>query len=211
MSVPARRTYRAAEDRKAQILDCALAAFAESGFHATSIGDVCARAGIGRATLYQYFDDKRALLIALVERTSQKIVSAFTSRPSLEVPPGFKPTVEQAVQFTRARIAAVLRSAFDDPDTIRLVFRAGRGADGMVDSILQRIDRALLETLEAELSLTKKAGLIRDVDTHFVARFVLGGYEKVLLMYLDEDRPIDFDAIASEAAMLEMCGLFPRE
>ena len=71
MSVPkkrARRTYLPAAERRDQILDCALEAFAEGGYHATSIADVCSRAGIGRGTLYQYFADKRALLQALAER-----------------------------------------------------------------------------------------------------------------------------------------------
>ncbi|HMJ16272.1 MAG TPA: TetR/AcrR family transcriptional regulator [Polyangiaceae bacterium] len=212
MSVPVRRrTYKPADERKAQILDCALRAFAEGGYHATSIADVCARAGIGRATLYQYFEDKRALLVALTESIAERIVAAVRNREPLEIPQGFRPSREQAVSFTRERIVTVLRAAFGDPSTIRLVLRAGRGTDGMVDTILRRIDDVVLEVMEADLRAAQEAGVLRPIDARFVARFLLGGYEKVLLMYVDEDRPIDFDRIAGDAALLEMCGLFKQE
>jgi AcrR family transcriptional regulator len=206
-----RRTYKPADERRAQILDCALSAFAASGYHATSIADVCTRAGIGRATLYQYFEDKRDLLVALAERIADRIVTAIRSREPLRLPVGFRPTREQAVSFTCERIATVLRAAFADPSAVRLILRAGRGTDGSVDAILKRIDDTVLEVMEEDLRAARDAGVIRDVDPRFVARFLLGGYEKVMLMHLDEERPIDFDAIAREAALLEMCGLFKQE
>jgi hypothetical protein len=81
----------------------------------------------------------------------------------------------------------------------------------MVDAILRRIDDSVLEAMEMDLSAARDAGVIRAIDPRFVARFLLGGYEKVLLMHVDEERPIDFDAIAREAALLEMCGLFQQE
>jgi hypothetical protein len=68
----------------------------------------------------------------------------------------------------------------------------------------------VLETVVDELAAAKRAGVIRDLDERFVARFILGGVEKTVLTYLDEDRPIDLEAIAREAALLEVCGIFPR-
>jgi AcrR family transcriptional regulator len=213
MSVPKkkRRTYLPAAERRDQILDCALEAFAEAGYHATSIADVCSRAGIGRGTLYQYFDDKRALLEALAERITKRIVKSFSERERLRVPPGFKPTRQQAIQFVEQRFAEVLRAVFEDAATARLVLRAGRGADGVVDGILRRIDEAAIARIEEELRAAKEAGVIRPVDEHFVARFFLGGVEKIVLAYIEDDRPIDIQAIAREAALLEVLGIYPDE
>jgi hypothetical protein len=90
------------------------------------------------------------------------------------------------------------------------VLSAGRGADGVVDGILERVDRAVLSTLEEELRVAKRAGVIRDLDEHFVARFFLGGVEKIVLSYLNEDRPIDVAQIARETALLEVSGIYPR-
>jgi len=211
MSVPvSRRTYMPADERKSQILDCALQAFGESGYHATSIADVCARAAIGRATLYQYFEDKRALLVALAERIASRVMAAFEEREPPRIPTGFKPSEAQVIAFMQARTGGVLRAVFEDAATARFL-RAGRGADGVVDDILRRIDDAVLHTLEAELRAAKEAGVIRALDERFVARFLVGGYEKIILYYLDQDLPIDIDSITHEAAMLELYGLFPKD
>jgi AcrR family transcriptional regulator len=209
MSVPgSKRTYKPADQRRQQILDCALHAFALRGYHDTSIADVCSRAGIGRATLYQYFTDKRDLLTALADRITTRVTEAFRQRPKLEIPPGFKPTEEQAIAFIQERFVPVLSAVFEDTATARLVLRAGRGAGGVIEEILGRIDAVVLETLESELRQAMAAGVVRPLDERFVARFFHGGMEKIVMMYLDEDRPIDVQAIAREAALLEVCGIF---
>jgi AcrR family transcriptional regulator len=206
----ARRTYKPADERKQQILDCALEAFAAAGYHDTSIADVCARAGIGRATLYQYFTDKRDLLVALAERIEARVKRLLEEREPQRFVPDFKPTEAQAVAFVQARFAETVRGVFEDAATARLLVRAGRGADSAVDAVMRRIDEAVLVVMERELRDAKQAGVIRDLDERFVARFLLGGIEKILITYLDEDRPIDVDAIAREAALLEVCGIFSR-
>lgn len=206
-SAAQKRTYKRGPERREQILECALGAFAERGFHQTSIADVCERAAIGRATLYQYFADKRDLLVALAEGIAERALAAHAELPPMRIPPGFKPTREQSVTFMQARLAAVLRSVFDDADTARLVLRAGRGTDGVVDEALRRVDQALLSHIEEQLRMGVEAGVIRPLDPHFVATFFLGGVEKVILSYVDDDRPLDVDAIAREAAVLEMFGI----
>jgi AcrR family transcriptional regulator len=211
MSVPrSRRTYKPADERRQQILDCALQAFSERGYHAASIADVCSLAGIGRATLYQYFTDKRDLLAALAERIASRVTAAFHAREPFKIPPGYEPTEKDAVAFVEARFAEILKIVFEDAPTARLVLRAGRGADGVVDDILRRVDAAVLEIIEAELRAAKLAGVVRDLDERFVARFCVGGFEKIVMMYLDEDRPLDVARIAREGALLEVCGVFPR-
>ncbi len=209
MSVLRPRSYKAAAERREQILDCALGCFGERGYHATSIADVCARARIGRGTLYQYFDDKRSLLVALAERITSRVTRAIDERPLLRLPSGFRPSTEQLVQFVEDRFTSVLSIVFEDAATARLILRVGRGADGVVDQMLHRVDEALLGRMEAELRTAQQAGAIRPLDARFVARFFLGGIEKIVLTYLDEDRLIDIPKIAREAALLEVLGVAP--
>ena len=52
-----------------RILDAAEELFAERGFSATRLEDVAARAGLSKAAIYLYFDDKTALLKAVVKET----------------------------------------------------------------------------------------------------------------------------------------------
>jgi len=212
MSVLAKkRTYKPADERREQILDCALTVFAQKGYHGASIADVCTRARIGRATLYQYFDDKRDVLLALADRIATRITDAVAARRPMRIPPGVTVTERQAVAFVEARFVEILRVVFEDEKTTRLILRAGRGAgDGVVDEIFDRIERAVLGVVEADLLEAQRAGVVRPLDVRFVARFFLGGLEKTVLSYVDEDLPIDVAAIAREAALFEMVGILAR-
>src|SRR6185437_16148619 len=50
-----------------QLLDAALAQFADSGFQATSVDDIARAAGVSRATLYQYFESREDIAVELLE------------------------------------------------------------------------------------------------------------------------------------------------
>jgi AcrR family transcriptional regulator len=51
------------------LLDAALDLFAEQGYGATSIPDICARAGLTKGAFYSNFADKEALFLALLDRS----------------------------------------------------------------------------------------------------------------------------------------------
>jgi TetR/AcrR family transcriptional repressor of uid operon len=53
--------------RRDQIIAAALACFARAGYHATTMADVAAQAGVSKGTPYLYFPSKEALFIALHE------------------------------------------------------------------------------------------------------------------------------------------------
>jgi AcrR family transcriptional regulator len=52
----------------AALLDAALELFTERGFGATSIPEICARAGLTKGAFYSNFADKEALFLALFDR-----------------------------------------------------------------------------------------------------------------------------------------------
>jgi AcrR family transcriptional regulator len=62
------RWQRRKDERGPEILQAALACFAEKGFAATRMEDVAARAGITKGTIYLYFDNKAALFKALARQ-----------------------------------------------------------------------------------------------------------------------------------------------
>ena len=55
--------------RRDQIVAAALACFARTGYHATTMADVAAQAGVSKGTPYLYFDSKQALFLALHEES----------------------------------------------------------------------------------------------------------------------------------------------
>lgn len=72
---------RAAERRQA-IIDAALEEFAAKGFAAARLDDIAARAGVGKGTIYLYFEDKEALFQELVRTAIVPIVGRLGAPPA---------------------------------------------------------------------------------------------------------------------------------
>lgn len=67
------RRNAAPRDTKGKILDAALAVFEERGFHAASIDEVAARAGLTKGAVYYWFTDKDDLARDLHEQIWQRL------------------------------------------------------------------------------------------------------------------------------------------
>ena len=61
------RWRRRKDARPHEILDAALAVFAEKGFAAARLEQIAARAGVAKGTIYLYFDSKEAVFRALIK------------------------------------------------------------------------------------------------------------------------------------------------
>ena len=70
-------TRRTAPERREEVIEAAIAVFAEEGYAAASTQRVADRAGISQAYVFRLFDGKRALFIACVETVMGRISSAF--------------------------------------------------------------------------------------------------------------------------------------
>ena len=57
--------------KKTHILNAAAHLFAKKGFHATTVKDIAHEAGVADGTIYNYFDNKDALLLGLFDQTTQ--------------------------------------------------------------------------------------------------------------------------------------------
>lgn len=65
--------------RRNHILTVAEACFVRSGFHRTTIDDICREARISAGALYSYFDSKEALIAGLCERDRQEFAQHFSA------------------------------------------------------------------------------------------------------------------------------------
>jgi AcrR family transcriptional regulator len=66
-----RAVRRQPEVSRGEILDAALACFTARGYHATSVDDIAARAGLSKGAIYWHFAGKRELFLALVDRARE--------------------------------------------------------------------------------------------------------------------------------------------
>lgn len=63
--------------KREEILDAALALFAERGFHGTAIPDIATDAGIATGTIYRHFASKETLVNELYRRSKQALIDAL--------------------------------------------------------------------------------------------------------------------------------------
>jgi AcrR family transcriptional regulator len=209
-----KRTYLAAGDRKAQILEHAKTTFFLKGFHRASVGDICARARVSRATLYQYFDNKREVLLALLDDVLRRVRRVLAQRGPIEELVIDRRRLDAAgVQaFCERRMRELLDAIFVDEKMLRLVLRDARGLDQTVERVIAEIDEMVLGTLEREIRGAQELGILAHGDPRFLARHNLGGIEKVILMALArDDERFDLGAIVRDTVRLQLHGMLAKE
>lgn len=64
-----------AEARRAQILEAASACFRAHGFHGASIAQISKTAGMSAGHIYHYFENKEAIIAAIVERDLERLLT----------------------------------------------------------------------------------------------------------------------------------------
>src|SRR2546430_4542389 len=81
------RTPKVVEDRREQIIDAAMRVFSQKGFTRATNKDIAREAGITPGLIYHYFENKEALLKAIVEgRSPLRLVSSLSPQ-ALMLPP----------------------------------------------------------------------------------------------------------------------------
>jgi len=66
-----------AAERRSLILAVARHEFAEKGYHATSMDDIAEAGGVTKPVLYQHFDSKRALYLALIDELASNMLATI--------------------------------------------------------------------------------------------------------------------------------------
>ena len=74
---PTKRTLSTAEERREAVLEAGMSVFAEKGFLGTPTTEVAKAAGISQAYLFRLFPTKTDLVLAVVERSNQRIKETF--------------------------------------------------------------------------------------------------------------------------------------
>ena len=206
-----RRSYLPADARRAQLLYAAKRVFAARGYRAANIADICEEAGVARGTIYQYFRNKRDVLIALLDDVAARVKRVLAERPAVAIPRGLKPPVAVIVQFCRARLREMLQEIFVDEEILRLLLREARGVDGVVDRAIAKIDGMILTEMEMDIRAAQAGRIMRKAPPKLAARYLLGGVENMILAAIAADEPIDIAAIVDTAVELQLFGILHAE
>jgi AcrR family transcriptional regulator len=146
------RTLRLpAARRRDQLLEAAIQAFGQSGFHSTSMEDVALVAGVTKPVLYQHFPSKRLLYQQLLETIGEELVAAVVSSATAETPR----------QQVLGGFRAYFRFVGLKPHAFRLLFGTGARADEQFTATIRGVEDRLAAVIATYIS----AGLDDDHRT----------------------------------------------
>ncbi|HEY1280031.1 MAG TPA: TetR/AcrR family transcriptional regulator [Acidimicrobiales bacterium] len=179
--------------RREQLLNVALEVFARQGFHGTAMNDVAEAAGVTKPVLYQHFQSKRQLYLALLDEVGQRL----------------RQTIEKAGTDSggpRAQVEAGFRAYFrwvrDDRDSFLLLFGSGARRDEEFAEAVRSFEIAIADTI---------APLIQaDIDPdhqRLLAHALVGLAEGTSRRLLALGGDFDPEQVAAQVADLAWAGL----
>jgi AcrR family transcriptional regulator len=116
-----------AEERRDDVLDAAVVAFAADGYEGTSIEDIAKAAGISQPYVFRLFGTKKELFIASVSRCFRETLEMFQRAAEglrgEEALKAMGAAYRELLQTDRTRLRAQMQaySACDDPDICEVV------------------------------------------------------------------------------------------
>jgi AcrR family transcriptional regulator len=162
------------EERRQQILLCARDAFAEHGYQAVTVDDVVARAKIARGTFYLYFDDKRAVLDALVDDFLAKIGGCIVGIDIAHL-------ADSPREQLRQNVERITRMALSDPAMVKVALRDATGLDPAFDAKIRSFYEALRTLIGESLEEGQQNGIVRAGDRAVMVSIGLGGLKELVL------------------------------
>jgi AcrR family transcriptional regulator len=197
------RAQKAREARRTAVLDVARRIFADKGYHATSIDDIIAAAGIARGTFYLYFESKRAIFDELLDELFTTLQSTVRR---IETGPDAKPPVEQM----DATVDRVLDTLFENSEMARILLREAVGIDDEFDAKLEQFYGRIEALLVSAVQTGQRMGLVRPCDATMVARCILGSAKELVHWAFVKRDPaqLDLHHVGRELIAFTLKGLF---
>src|SRR6185312_6158820 len=179
--------------RREQILDVAVQVFARNGFHGTSMNDIADAAGVTKPVLYQHFDSKQALYLALVEEVGRRLLAAITKATA---------GAASGREMTELGFRAYFRFVAEDHDAFLLLYGSGASRDEESTSAVRRL------TADAARAISPLIAVDVDpVHRRVLAQGLVGMAEGVSRYLVEEGRGFDPDLVGGQVADLAWAGL----
>jgi AcrR family transcriptional regulator len=188
------------EETRAQLIQAAAQAFAEQGYDATSVAEICQRAGVSKGAFYHHFESKQDLFLDLLDFWLQGLVGQLEiARLGASSMPG-----------GLIRMAEEARMVFD---------MAGQYVPIFLEFFAQaRRDPAILErTVEPYrtyrsffarlIEAGKRDGSLRDVDPDLAAQVILSMAIGLLWQSVHYPAESDWGDVAVEGVRLLLKGI----
>lgn len=189
-----------ADERKKQILNAALTAFAEHGYERTSIAVICKKAGIARPTLYQYFDNKQSVFRALLESYLFGFHEAIHARQQAK-DEGKALSQRETMQSLHEEL---LEEIANNRDFYTILFKEAKAKNAETEDIVKEFMQMLIDILVSEMESEVGWEVISEKDLEFAVVYMIGGMMQTMEYYLfDEEHTLSRQEFAERLTFIE--------
>jgi AcrR family transcriptional regulator len=199
MTTRLKRKERITRDRRKQILKAALSVFSTRGYGESTMADVAQAAGVGVGTLYNYYKNKRALLISMVQKLliSEGLINILD-----------KMAGQGSREFMDLLLEERLEFGFGNAQTILFLFFEIQRDTRLRKQYVQQVVAPLLSRIEDYIRFQVKSGAFRNVDEKVIARTMTGAIIGNMILYRLEQRDSPFSKSRLKEIAHELSGLF---
>lgn len=152
-------------ERRARVVAAAVDHLAEHPDEDVSMDALARAAGVGKATLYRYFETKEGLLMACLEAVVQGIEARIEAAESADAPP---------LERLEAIVGAMVESFSRHLLPLRLVTQRQSELHAQWRRSVLEARRALVDVLRRHFERGAEAGVYRPVDPELVPHLVMG-------------------------------------
>jgi len=168
------------QKKRRRIIETASRVFAERDYHAVTMDGIAQRSGVGKGTLYRYFDSKEDLFIALMDEGLALLADRLEEEQKAEVPPA---------EILSRMIHAIVRSFSEHLPFFRIL----NGDKGRLivrkKQLFKERRRRLVTVLGRVLERGMASGVFRQVDPEVTPSLLIGMVWGMVLNHSGQTTP----------------------
>jgi len=164
---------QARDIRKHHLVGSAKLAFAQRGYHETTISEIVRQAGIARSTFYQYFDSKLHLFESILESFLQDLHESIEPISMAAGSPA--PLTQIQDNLTR-----VLNLVLGEGDLTQILMHNTGALDRTMVGSLEDFYSQAAGMIQRSLNLGVAMNLVRPCDTRIVSFSIIGAVKEVI-------------------------------
>ncbi len=167
--------------RREQIIEGATRVFARKGFSRTTTREVARAAGVSEGTIFNYFENKDALLMAILERLNE------TQRRAEDFEEGMATDFRDFLtEYLRQRMSLM----WENREVFRVLLSEMLVNAELRELYLRRVVEPTMGIAEENFRLRMEQGEVRETDAPLAMRSVAGAVLGVLVLGLLGDEEI---------------------
>ena len=170
LNPPTTRRDRQIQRKRQEILAAAGQVFAQKGYAATTTKDIANAADLGESTLYNYFESKRDILLAILDENHLLFDNVFQMTQGLANRDSLVELFDRSIAIFSTRIPfirTILAEAWVDNEVL----------DTYVVTRVKQVTKLIGDFIESQV----RAGVFRPIDPALGSRLALGMFFSLVL------------------------------